>query len=159
MNNICKYEIRRAELDEWEDAMALAWRTFQRFEAHEYSPEGVKNFLDFISDNALRKMFMIHEYHLWVALDGNQIIGLISLRSKKHISLLFVDEKYHKQGVGRALMERLWSYLRYKKIPVCTVNSSPYAVDFYHRLGFVDLDSEKVDGGIRFTPMKKELYY
>jgi len=158
MNNICKYEIRRAELDEWEDAMALAWRTFQRFESHEYSPEGIKNFLDFISDNALRKMFMIHEYHLWVALDGNQIIGLISLRSGKHISLLFVDEKYHKQGVGRALMEELWSYLREKKVPFCTVNSSPYAVEFYHRLGFYDLSAEKVEAGMRITPMRKDMF-
>ncbi len=152
-----QYEIREAKLEEWEEAMALAWRTFQKFEAHEYSPEGVKNFLDFISDNGIRKMFMINEYHMWVALDGNQIIGLISLRSQKHISLLFVDEKYHMQGVGRALMEQLWKYLREKNILFCTVHSSPYAVEFYHRLGFKDLDSEKVDGGIRFTPMRKDL--
>ncbi len=157
MSEDFKYEIREAKIDEWEEAMALAWRTFQKFEAHEYSEEGIQNFFDFISDNGIRKMFMIHEYHMWVALEGNKIIGLISLRSKKHISLLFVDEKYHKQGVARALMERLWSYLRYKKIPHCTVNSSPYAVGFYHKLGFVDLDEEKVDAGIRFTPMRKDL--
>ncbi|MBQ8247385.1 MAG: GNAT family N-acetyltransferase [Lachnospiraceae bacterium] len=158
MSDKFQCEIREAKLDEWEDAMALAWRTFQKFEACEYTPEGVKNFLDFISDNGIRKMFMIHEYHMWVALDGNQIIGLISLRSGKHISLLFVDERYHKKGVGRALMEKLWSYLREKKVTFCTVNSSPYAVEFYHKLGFKDLDSEKVDGGIRFTPMRKDLF-
>ena len=157
MSDNIKYEVREAKLDEWEDAMALAWRTFQKFEAHEYTEEGIKNFLDFISDNGLRKMFMIHEYHLWVALDGERIIGLISLRSKRHISLLFVDEKYHKQGVARALMERLWSYLRYQKVPYCTVNSSPYAVGFYHKMGFVDLDKQQIDGGILFTPMKKDL--
>ncbi len=155
--NDCKYEIRRARPDEWEDAMALAWRTFKKFEAEEYSPEGVKNFLDFISDNALRKMFLIEEYHLWVALDGNQIIGLISLRSGKLISLLFVDEKYHHQGVGRALMEALWDYLRQKKVPVCFVRSSPYAVGFYHKLGFRDIEEEKVEAGMRITPMRKDL--
>lgn len=157
MNENYEYEIREAKLDEWEEAMALAWRTFQKFEAHEYSPEGVKNFLDFISDNTLRKMFKIHEYHLWVALDGNQIIGLISLRSGKLISLLFVDEKYHNRGVGRALMETLWDYLRENKVYTCIVRSSPYAVGFYHKLGFVDLDKEQVDAGIRFTPMRKDL--
>lgn len=153
-----KYVIREAKEDEWEDAMALAWRTFQKFEAHEYTPEGVKNFLDFISDNALRKMFLIHEYHLWVALDGNQIIGLISLRSGKLISLLFVDEKYHKQGVGRALMEALWAYLRERRVPTCIVRSSPYAVGFYHKLGFQDTGEEKVEAGMRITPMKKDLF-
>ena len=156
MREKCKYEVREAMPDEWEDAMALAWRTFQKFEAHEYSQEGVKNFLDFISDNALRKMFLIHEYYLWVALDGNRIIGLISLRSRKHISLLFVDEKYHKQGVGRDLMEQAWQFLRDKNVPFCTVNSSPYAVEFYHKLGFVDTGEERVEAGMRITPMRKD---
>ena len=34
MNHGFQYEVREANPDEWEDAMALAWRTFQRFEAH-----------------------------------------------------------------------------------------------------------------------------
>lgn len=38
-----------------------------------------------------------------------------------------------------------------------TVNSSCYAVDFYHKLGFKDLEPEKEIGGIKFTPMKIEL--
>lgn len=157
MKKNVQYEIREAKQDEWEDAMALAWRTFQKFEASEYTPEGVQNFLDFISDNGLRKMFLIHEYHMWIALDGDTIIGLISLRGRHHISLLFVDEKYHKQGVGSALMERLWSYLCYKKMSKCTVNSSPYAKEFYHKLGFVDVGEEHVEGGMTVTPMVKVL--
>ena len=35
MKDNFQYEVREAKPDEWEDAMALAWRTFQRFEAHE----------------------------------------------------------------------------------------------------------------------------
>ena len=157
MNNSCGYEIREALPDEWEDAMALAWRVFQKYEAKDYTDEGIRNFLDFISDNGLRKMFLIHEYHLWVAVDNEKIIGLISLRGKRHISLLFVDEKYHKQGVGKALMERLWIYLREQKESFCTVNSSPYAVGFYHRLGFRDLGEQRLDGGMLVTPMRTEL--
>jgi len=33
-----------------------------------------------------------------------------------------------------------------------TVNSSPYAVEVYHHLGFVDIDKEQTVNGIRFTP-------
>ena len=38
-----------------------------------------------------------------------------------------------------------------------TVNSSPYAVDFYHKIGFVDVREEIERDGIRFTPMRMEL--
>ncbi len=35
-----------------------------------------------------------------------------------------------------------------------TVNSSPYAVEVYHKLGFKDTAVEQISDGIRFTPMK-----
>ena len=56
--------IRKAAKDEWEEAMAVAYRTFRKFEADVYTPEGVRNFVDFISDNGLYKMFLIDEYPL-----------------------------------------------------------------------------------------------
>ena len=52
-----RYAIRPATKDEWEDAMALAWRTFKKFVADDYSDVGVKEFYDFISDNNIYKMF------------------------------------------------------------------------------------------------------
>jgi len=39
------------------------------------------------------------------------------------------------------------------KISNITVNSSPYALEVYHRLGFIDKDREQTVDGIRFTPM------
>jgi len=36
-----------------------------------------------------------------------------------------------------------------------TVNSSPYAVPIYHKLGFKDTGSEQVVNGLRFTPMEQ----
>ncbi len=37
---------------------------------------------------------------------------------------------------------------------VFTVNSSPYAVEIYRRLGFAPTDHEQITNGIRYTPMK-----
>ena len=105
------YQIRNAYRDEWEDAMSLAWRTFLRFEADVYSPEGVRNFENFITDSTLYRMFVVGSYQMFVALDGKKIVGMITLRDTTHISLLFVDEKYHRQGIGRALMQYLSNYL------------------------------------------------
>ena len=84
----------------------------------------------------------------------NKIVGIISLRNKTHISLLFVDKCYHKRGIGRALIISLSKYVKAEigqnRI---TVNASPYGVDFYHRLGFQDIEPEKQQDGIIFTPM------
>lgn len=152
-----QFEVRPLKKDEWEEAMALAWRTFQKFEAKEYSPEGVRNFEDFISDNGLYKMFLIDEYLVWVAVVAGEIIGMISVRSRNHISLLFVDAKYHHKGVGTALMQTLWTEIWERGESFCTVHSSPYAVGFYHELGFIDRGEQRVESGMIITPMRKDL--
>lgn len=150
------FEIFRAKEDEWEDAMALAYRTFLKFEGDVYTSEGVNNFVDFISDQRLFLMFKEGEYHLWVARDLNgSMIGIGSLRSGNHISLLFVDEKWHKKGVGRALVSEMEKYVVSLSRNYITVNSSPYAVDFYHRIGFADLGEEQLNSGMYITPMRK----
>ena len=149
------YQIRNAYRDEWEDAMSLAWRTFLRFEADVYSPEGVRNFENFITDSTLYRMFVVGSYQMFVAPEGKKIVGMITLRDTTHISLLFVDEKYHRQGIGRALMQYLSNYLLTEvQASRVTVNSSPYGVEFYHKLGFRDLRPQEKRNGITCTPME-----
>lgn len=149
------YQIRSAYRDEWQDAMALAWKTFLQFEADVYTPEGVKNFENFITDSTLYRMFVKGEYQLFIALDQHKIVGMITLRDSTHISLLFVDAAYHRKGIGRALIKYLTDYLlaevgAYR----VTVNASPYGVGFYHKIGFRDLSPEEVRDGIIYTPME-----
>lgn len=149
------YQIRSAYRDEWQDAMALAWKTFLRFEADVYSPEGVKNFENFITDSTLYRMFVMGTYQLFVAVDQGSVVGMITLRDLTHISLLFVDEKYHRQGIGRALMKYLTNYLLTEiGADRVTVNASPYGVGFYHKLGFRDVRPEEMRDGIIYTPME-----
>lgn len=150
-----KYQIRSAYRNEWQDAMALAWKTFLRFEADVYTPEGVENFRNFISDSTLYRMFVMGTYRLFVALDRNKIVGMITLRDSAHISLLFVDAAYHRQGIGRALIRYLTDYLLVEvRTDRVTVNASPYGVDFYHKMGFHDLRPEETKDGIIYTPME-----
>lgn len=149
------YQIRSAYRDEWQDAMALAWKTFLRFEADVYTPEGVKNFQNFITDSTLYRMFVMGVYQLFVALDQGKVIGMITLRDSTHISLLFVDERYHRRGIGRGLIKYLTEYLLSEVgASKVTVNASPYGVEFYHKLGFKDIRSEEKKDGIIYTPME-----
>lgn len=150
-----QYQIRSAYRNEWHDAMALAWKTFLRFEADVYTPEGVRNFQNFITDSTLYRMFVMGTYQLFVALDGKQIVGMITLRDTTHISLLFVDAAYHRRGIGRALIRHLTDYLLTEAgANRVTVNSSPYGVGFYHKMGFYDVRPEESRDGIIYTPME-----
>ena len=149
------YQIRNAYRDEWDDAMTLAWKTFMKFEADIYTDEGIQNFEDFITDTTLHRMFLMGVYQMFVALDRKQIVGMLTLRNNSHISLLFVDEKYHRRGIGRALIEYIREYLLSEAgIGKVTVNAAPYGVAFYHKLGFQDLRPEEERDGIRYTPME-----
>lgn len=149
------WEIRSAYRGEWQDAMALAWKTFLKFEACDYTEEGVKSFQEFITDNTIYRMFLVGSYELFVAMEGLRMIGMITVRYGNHISLLFVDEKYHRRGVGKALITYLCNYLMTEAgTSRITVNASPYGLGFYHRLGFRDIGLETEQDGVRYTPME-----
>jgi len=146
--------IRSAYADEYQTVMGLAWKTFLRFEADEYTPQGVQSFQDFITNETLKKLYDTGQYPIFVATCGDEIVGMISLRNMTHISLLFVDAMFHRQGIGKRLIQHACIYLsqEFDRFTL-TVNASPYAVGFYHRLGFTDVGAEQELDGVRFTPM------
>ena len=145
---------RAAYKSEWDICMDLAWRTFLKFDAPDYPQEGIDNFREFVTDEVLKNMFHSGEYQLFVAVCAKKIIGIISLRDRNHISLLFVDPVFHRQGVGTGLLRTLTEYM-YSEMgqTSVTVNASPYAVGFYHKMGFEDTDIQQLVSGILYTPM------
>ena len=150
--------IRFAYHSDWDGAMKLAWDTFERFDAPDYSAEGIENFRKFVNDDMLRKMFLAGHYQLFVAVEKDRYVGILSLREKKHISLLFVDSTYQRHGVATALIRYAKRYaIDEEGVDTLTVNSSPYAVGFYHKMGFKDTSPETTADGIRFTPMEIRL--
>lgn len=155
MSNEDEYEFRAAYHDEWQEAMGLAWRVFLKYDAADYSALGVRSFHNFISDHMLYRMFQTGSYQLFGAYDKGKMVGMITLRDETHISLLFVDEHYHKKGIGRKLIDQVRGYLLTEVgASRLTVNASPMAVGFYHKLGFTDLGPERIADGIRYTPMQ-----
>ena len=72
-------QIRNIRTEEWEDAMALVWRTFLKYEACDYEEEGVRSFLDFITDERLKKLHMIGEYPVMAAFCGQKMVGVASI--------------------------------------------------------------------------------
>lgn len=150
------YDFRWAMESEWLPAMRMVWNTFLKYEGREYTQEGIKNFYEFITDDKLYFQFLKGEYQLMVALDRGRIIGAGSIRNRNHLSLLFVDEVYHRRGVGSTLVRKLCDYLRTEEgEQYMFVQAAPYAVNFYRKQGFRAVRSEMEISGIRVTPMKK----
>ncbi len=150
------FEIRWAHENEWPQTMRMIWRTFLKYEGNDYSQEGIKNFFDFITDDGLYASFLKGEYQMMVALVNGEVIGAGSLRSRNHLSLLFVDERYHRMGVGSSILRRLCDYLKTEAGERrMSLQASPYAVDFYRKQGFHQVEPEMEYSGIRVTAMEK----
>lgn len=150
-----KAEIRPAKISEWDEAMDVVWKTFLRYEGDEYTSEGVDNFWEFIRDETLEKMFRVGQYRMFVAIIEEKIVGVITLRDGNHISLLFVDDQYHRQGIGTQLIAYLADYLKHEVGKYfMTVNASPYGLPFYRSIGFKDMGPEVRERGIVYTPMR-----
>jgi len=140
-------EIRKLEDFEINGALGLIWRTFVEFESPDYEEKGVETFKACLSDREFLKKLTFYG-----ALDDGQLVGVISTRNGgNHIAQFFVLKEQHRKGIGRKLFEFILPYSTGEKI---TVNSSPYAVGIYRRLGFAPIDGEQTVDGIRFTPME-----
>jgi GNAT superfamily N-acetyltransferase len=146
-------QIRELGAEDIPSAMALVWEVFSEFEAPEYSAEGAETFRTFIRPGHIAEMVDAGELRLWGAFAGNSLRGVIAEKGAGHISLFFVKKPFHGQGFGRALFDHYASVCRAEGVNRITVNSSPYAVPIYRRLGFADMDAEQVTSGIRYVPM------
>ena len=143
-------EIRKLKESEYPAALELAWRVFLEFEAPDYSREGVETFRKVLDDRDYRK-----EICVYGAFDGAVLVGMLATRQNgEHITLFFVDGNYHRRGIGKALFALAVQDNRSGRM---SVNSSPYAVQIYPRLGFRPTGEEKAADGIRFTHMELEL--
>lgn len=147
------YEIRPLKEKEWEMAMQLVWDTFLVYEAPETSKEGIRKFRDFIRDPRLKDMFKAGDYKVSGAFYENAIIGVLGTRGQ-HISLLFVEPRFHHQGIATDLLSREFAVMKSLGCTKMSVNASSYAVPFYKKKGFVKVSSEIANEGIRITPMK-----
>lgn len=174
-----RIDILHGTPEDWEDAMALTWRTFRLCDAKDYPAHGCDSFLNFITDQYLKKMFLLGRYRLYLAKVKDCIVGVLGFRENNHISLLFVDPGYQGYGIGRALISTLSAYLSgetleqylpdneadkildvlYEKNEkaVITVNSAPSAVSFYQTAGFVQTHEQLEKDGIIYIPMEKHI--
>lgn len=143
--------IREMNFNDIEHVNILIKEVFDKFMSGDYTEEGIKNFYEFISPSSLRERLSSGN-RFFAAEKGEVIAGVIEVRDNSHIALFYVKKEFHGMGIGRSLFEHAQ-----KQIPsgtTITVNSSPFAIPVYEKLGFTRHLPARMKDGMAFTPMK-----
>ena len=149
-----EYKIEELKLNQLEEALKVIEETFMKFEAPDYSEEGIKNFFKFANCESLKEM-LNNNMKMYVAIVNEKIIGVIGDRDNSHINLLFVLEEYQYNGIAKALYRLVLNNCKSAGTTKITVNSSPYAHEVYLKFGFTDDCEMKEVDGTKFYPMTK----
>ena len=150
-----EYKIRIVEFEQTDDALKLIWRTFLEFVAPDYSEEGIETFkTGFIENINFKNKFKSGLEKMYGAYDNQILVGVVSISVNNHISCVFVDKKFHRNGIATMLFNQVISDLKQRQVKKMQLNASPYAIQFYHSIGFKDLDEQQEFHGILYTPME-----
>jgi len=147
------YLIKNISINEFDQAIALAERVFMEFEAPEYTGEGIECFLNFIHSYEFKR-YIFEEENLFLGCFYEEaLIGIVAMRNPTHISLAFVLKEFHRKRIATNMFKKLFEDRKKHGTEFITLNSSPFAVPFYHSIGFIDTGVEQTQNGIKFTPM------
>lgn len=135
-------------------AIELVRRVFDEFEAPTYSAQGLEAFYNFIDLEIMLECWQKGRVIMWGAFENDRLCGVIALSDSNHVSLLFVDKAYQRQGVASGLFHLMMADCIRKNVKLVTVNADVNVVGIYQRLGFVATDAPQERNGIRFVPMQ-----
>ena len=140
-------EIRQLLNNKKDEALLFAKKVYIECKDESYSEQGIETFYKFINNKEITKSFKVYG-----AFEDKTLKGLIAADSqKRHICLFFVDKVSQGKGIGKELMRVV---VNDNENSYITVNSSRYGVPIYEKLGFIKIEEEKEQDGLKFTPMK-----
>ena len=140
-------EVKHLLNNKKDEALLFAKRVYIESKDESYSEQGIETFCKFIDNKKVTKSFKVYG-----AFEDNVLKGIIATdRRKRHINLFFVDKVSQGKGIGKKLMNIV---VNNNENSYITVNSSRYGVPVYEKLGFIKMEEEKEQDGLKFTPMK-----
>ena len=152
----CEIIIEELKEDEINSFVNLVNNVFDEFVGKDYNEEGNKTFKDYMESKNMLTKFYENNYKFYVAKYNRKIVGVLEIRNNDHISLWFVDKKFHGKGIGKKLFGYYLRNLLQNKIEVktITVNSSIYAEKIYEKIGFMKTNEIQERNGIKYIPME-----
>jgi len=132
----------------------LVRAAFFRDVAPSMTETGVANFLAYIAPQALEAR-LATGHQTWVAQESGLVVGVLQVRSPRHLCMLFVSPNKRRRGVARGLWTVAKAALdaHAPHGAEVTVKSSLYAVPAYKGFGFTCAGEVIDEGGIISQPM------
>jgi len=141
------------------DVAMLMPRVYKEFNSEEATPEKIQEFYDYIDPrkNSNKELLQkIKRPVFFVATDNSKIIGIIRGMPDR-VTSLFVEGKYHKQGIGKKLFEFFQKEAIKQDSKSIKVRASLFATSFYEKMGFKKTTGRRRFRGMAIQPMKKTL--
>ena len=118
-------EIKQLLNNEKDKAVLFAKKVYIECKDESYSEQGIETFCNFVDNKEITKSFKVYG--------------------------AFEDKVSQGKGIGKELMRVV---VNNNENSYITVNSSRYGVPIYEKLGFVKIEDEKEQDGLKFSPMK-----
>ncbi len=140
---------------DYESTWKLVQRVYDKFVAPDYSDEGNSKYYSSVTLSFIEKWKREQRISL-IAKTDKRVVGIIDLKNNNHLTMFFVDDRYQNQGIGTELLKKaiIKAIENDSELSYLEVNSSPFAVKVYEKLGFHKISEEKELFGIKFTEMK-----
>jgi GNAT superfamily N-acetyltransferase len=144
-------------VNEINSASNMVNNVFDEFVGADYSENGKKTFKDYIAPENILERFNNKTSCFYVAKCNSEIIGILEIRNKDHVSLFFVKKEFHGKGIGTKLFDNYIKILKQENngIKTITVNSSFFAEKIYSKMGFVKTGEIQEKDGIKYIPMER----
>ncbi|WP_349945034.1 GNAT family N-acetyltransferase, partial [Bacteroides cellulosilyticus] len=89
--------VRRLDLSEYKEAASLSLEIYLQTGEEDFDEQGLETFKSFVNDEA-----MINSLVIYGAFAEARLVGVMAVKNeRKHISLFFIREAYHRKGIGR----------------------------------------------------------
>jgi GNAT superfamily N-acetyltransferase len=131
---------------------------YDEFVAPDNPDHGNNFFYDFIKPKNIRTRIKDGTDSIFLCKADEKIVAVLSIRSKHHISLLFVDKSFQGRGIAGKLIRYYMHGVKEPGIHEITVHASPYSTGIYERLGFSRDTDWRESNGIRYQPMRKSFF-
>ena len=149
--------IRKYQHKDLLDVARLVRQTFSKYNPDEGTPSAIQAYIDRFDPKKIGLDQVQHRLEstkiFYVAEENKKVVGMVR-GIKGRLVNLFIDGKFHRNGIGKQLMQK-FEAKAFDERNAINVKSSIFAVPFYTSIGYKKTTGIRNLRGLSVQPMKK----